>query len=110
MRRCTGRGRRCTRRRNLTGRSLVSGFVDAPGRRDDIVAYADNDLRRMPGPNSIRGQPPLLPYRTNGSTRRSSPSMKRLSITAPSVALTTHHMTFRITPALVSVGCNLCHE
>jgi hypothetical protein len=27
--------------RNLTGRSLVSGFVDAPGRRDDIVAYAD---------------------------------------------------------------------
>ena len=41
MRRCTGRGRRCTGRRNLTGRSLVSGFVDAPGRRDDIVAYAD---------------------------------------------------------------------
>jgi hypothetical protein len=33
--------RRCTGRRNLTGRSLVSGFVDAPGRRDDIVAYAD---------------------------------------------------------------------
>ena len=33
--------RRCTGRRNLTGRILVSGFVDAPGRRDDIVAYAD---------------------------------------------------------------------
>ena len=27
--------------RRCTGRSLVSGFVDAPGRRDDIVAYAD---------------------------------------------------------------------
>ena len=41
MRCCTGRGRRCTGRRNLTGGSLVSGFVDTPGSRDDIVAYAD---------------------------------------------------------------------
>jgi hypothetical protein len=28
----------------LTGRGLVLGFVDAPGRKDDIVAYADTFL------------------------------------------------------------------